>query len=75
MMVNELLASILANIIFWLGLGFIVRYVVISKTQHEFLKFFGLETNKRLVVYLSNLWLPSLKQEPWGCILSGQEFK
>ncbi len=73
--VSDLFVNILANIIFWLGLGLLFRYVVISRARTEFLRFFGLETNKRLVVYLSNLWLPSITLKPWGCILSGQEFR
>jgi hypothetical protein len=72
---SDLFFNILANIIFWLGLGLIFRYLIVSKTRKNFLKFFGLDTKKKLIVYLSNLWLPSITIKPWGRIISGYEFK
>lgn len=71
----DLLVNIVANLIFWLGLGTFAYYVIFRKTLSEFLTFFGLDRNRRLTVYLSNLWLPSMKQEPWSRIVSGHEFR
>ena len=70
----DLFINILANVMFWLvlGLGF---HCIIRRTQSEFLRFFGLEHNRKLIVYLSNLWLPTMTKKPPGCIVAGQEFK
>lgn len=69
----NLINNILANIIFWFGFGFLI-WLVIRITQSRVLKFFGLETNRTLVVYLSNLWKPTT-EKPEGYVLSEHEFR
>jgi hypothetical protein len=71
---NELFVNVLGNVIFWLLLGFTVRRFLIRRARQKFLTFFGLNQKRKLVVYLSNLWLPQLRQKPWGQVLSGHEF-
>lgn len=73
--VGGLLINIAANLIFWLALGLVFRYFVVGKTNARFLKFFGLENSRKLTVYLSNLWLPTMPKKSGGCIISGDEFK
>jgi hypothetical protein len=70
----DLLVNIVADIIVWLVPG-IVAYCYLRWRRSEFLRFFGLGRKRMITVYLSNLWLPSMKQRPWGCIVSGYEFK
>lgn len=69
----NLTSNILANAIFWLGLGF-VAWLAIQITQSRFLNFFDLKTNRRLAVYLSNLWKPKTER-PEGYIISEHEFR
>jgi hypothetical protein len=70
----DLAINLLANVVFWIGLGLIVRFTALRKSRDKFLRFFGLQKLK-LAVYLSNLWEPSSKTAAPGCILAGQEFK
>jgi hypothetical protein len=70
----DLAINLVSNVVFWLGLGLIVRLTALRKSRNKFLQFFGLQKPK-LAVYLSNLWEPSSKTAPPGCILAGQEFK
>jgi len=72
-LINNILANIIANVIFWLGLGLIL-HLAIRIAQLKFLRFFGLETNKKMIAYLSNLWQPTAG-DPMGCVLSGHEFR
>lgn len=69
---ENLLINILANAIFWFVLGFLI-WLFIKSTQSRFLRFFGLDKTRKLVVYLSNLWVPTT-EKPKGYILSGHEF-
>lgn len=69
----NLLNNIAADIVFWLGLGFLI-WLAVQIAQSHFLKFFGLETNKTLVVYLSNLWEPT-REKSEGYLLSEYEFR
>jgi hypothetical protein len=69
----NLASNILANIIFWFGFGLII-WLIIQVSQTRFLKFFGLERNKKLVVYLSNLWKPT-EGKTEGYVISGHEFR
>lgn len=69
----NLINNILADIILWLGFGLLV-YLFIRIVRSKFLKFFGLETNRKLVVYLSNLWKPTT-EKPEGYVLSEHEFR
>jgi len=69
----SLISDIVANVIFWVGLGFLT-WLSIKTTQSRFQKFFGLDTNRTLVVYLSNLWRLGEARPP-GCVISGFEFR
>jgi hypothetical protein len=69
----NLISNVLANVIFWFGLGLVI-WIGIRITQSRFLKFFGLEFNRTLIVYLSNLWEPTTRK-PEGYVISGHEFR
>lgn len=69
----NVLSNVVANIVFWLILG-IIAWIAIQVSQSRFLKFFSLERNQRIVVYLSNLWNPST-EKPEGYIISEHEFR
>ncbi len=69
----NLIGNVLANVIFWVGLGLVI-WIGIRVTRSRFLKFFGLESNQTLIVYLSNLWEPTTKK-PEGYVISGHEFR
>ena len=73
--INDIVINIIGNVIFWLALGLLVYFLGVGKSRRRFLRFFGLQNQKKMVVYLSNLWLPDLEKEPWGRIISGHEFR
>lgn len=72
-MISDILVNVIADIIFWLGLGIIVCLAV-RIAQFRFMGFFGLKTHGKLIVYLSNLWQPTAGN-PKSCVLSGHEFR
>ena len=65
-------SDLVATVLLWLILGLIV-YIWLRLNQRDLLGFFGLNHNKELIVYLSNLWQPSEKSQA-GSVISGHEF-
>lgn len=70
---SGLASNILANIIFWLGLGFVV-WITVQVSQIKFRKFFGLNDKRQYRVYLSNLWTPR-EGRTEGYTISEHEFR
>ena len=66
-------SNLLANIVFWVGLGLLVWFVT-SLTRGRFRSFFNLDAEARLCVFLSNLWSPERSGRPVGFTLSLHEF-
>jgi hypothetical protein len=66
-------SNLLADLLFWLGLGLIV-WLTVRLTQRRFLDFFGVRESRRLTVHLSNLWDPR-RGDPQGSVLAGHEFR
>ena len=73
MVLREIGVNIAANLLFWLGLAGSVGLLYLVTKQRRFETFFGLRTDRRLVIYLSNLWDPAMAVQPWGEIISGKE--
>jgi hypothetical protein len=65
--------NIFSDLVLWLGLGLLV-YLWLKIRKHKFLRFFGVEKNHKLVVYLSNLWQQS-KNNSEGIVIAGSEFR
>jgi hypothetical protein len=53
--IRDIFTNVVANFIFWLGLGVTVG-IIARFGQRNFRKFFGLDKNKHLTACLSNLW-------------------
>jgi hypothetical protein len=66
--------NIIANIVFWLGLGFAVAAMV-RIAQRRFRRFFGLCSNQQLAVCLSNLWTTATSARPRGYSVSLHELR
>lgn len=73
MVLKEIGINIIADLLFWLGLAGSIGLVYWITQQRKFETFFGLSIDKRLVIYLSNLWDPAMTVRPWGEIIAGNE--
>jgi len=70
----DILTNVIANIVFWLGLGFTVAALA-RLAQRRFRRFFGLHTNQQLVICLSNLWTTAMSSRPRGYSISLHELR
>ncbi len=68
-MLLDIATNVIANVVFWLGLGFAVAAMA-RIAQRRFRRFFGLHTNQQLVVCLSNLWTTATSSRPRGYAVS-----
>lgn len=68
----NVLGNVLANLVFWAGLGSLA-WLAILTTHRKLINFFGLRGNKTLIVYLSNAY-ESTKEKPIGGLISEHEF-
>lgn len=73
-MLLDIVTNVIANIVFWLGLGFAVAAIA-RIAQRRFRRFFGLHTNQQLVVCLSNLWTTAASSRPRGYSVSLHELR
>jgi len=71
---KDILTNVVANLIFWLGLGLIVGLTV-RFGQRKFQKFFGLCVNQYLTVCLSNLWSTEISRRPRGYAVALHELR
>lgn len=69
-----LVSNVLANVVFWLGLGAMV-WLVASIARRRFVDFFGLSRDGQITVHLSNLWDPASTAGPAGYTISRHEFQ
>ena len=69
-----LVSNVLANVVFWLGLGALV-WLVASIARRRFVDFFGLGRDGQITVHLSNLWDPASTAGPVGYTISRHEFQ
>jgi len=69
----EIAANLIANAIFWLLIGGIAWLTYRLTLQRKFESLFGFKNEKTLVIYLSNLWDPTMNVRPWGEIIVGNE--
>ena len=71
---SGLVSNLLANVLFWLGLG-AVAWLATLVARRRFLRFFGLDTNTHMTIYLSNLWERQRSTSPIGFMISLHEFR
>lgn len=72
-MIGNVIASLIANGIFWILLGMLVWFSYVLPVRRRFEKFFGLNNSTSVNIYLSNLWDPTKSSPKWGNIIAGQE--
>ncbi|HEX7307431.1 hypothetical protein [Lentzea sp.] len=73
-MLADIASNVIANIVFWLGLG-LAAAATVRVGQRRFRRFFGLDTNQRLAVCLSNLWSATTSARPRGYSVSLHELR
>ncbi|MEC3979817.1 hypothetical protein [Amycolatopsis sp. H20-H5] len=73
-MLLDIATNVIANIVFWLGLGFAVTALA-RLAQRRFRRFFGLYMNQQLIVCLSNLWTTATSSRPRGYSISLHELR
>ena len=73
-MLLDIVTNVIANILFWIGLGFAVAALV-RITHRRFRGFFGLNDNQNLAVCLSNLWSTETSRRPRGYAISLHELR
>ncbi|HWO63232.1 MAG TPA: hypothetical protein VNO31_24675 [Umezawaea sp.] len=73
-MLLDIITNVIANILFWIGLGFAVAALV-RITHRRFRGFFGLNDNQNLAVCLSNLWTSETSTRPRGYAISLHELR
>lgn len=71
---RDIFTNVVANLIFWLGLGVIVGLIV-RFGEYDFQNFFGLRTNKYLTACLSNLWSNDTSRRPRGYAVALHELR
>ena len=69
----DFLTNLAANVAFWSGLGGVVWIFYALPIRRRFDHFFGLQVERTITIYLSNLWLPSMASRPWGEIVAKKE--
>ncbi|MFE5565679.1 hypothetical protein ACFQ68_11870 [Amycolatopsis japonica] len=74
MVLVDIATNVIANIVFWIGLGLTVAGLV-RIAQRRFREFFGLRTNQQLIVCLSNLWTTTTSTRPRGYSVSLHELR
>lgn len=73
-MLADIASNVIANIVFWIGLG-LAAAATVRVAQRRFRRFFGLDTNQQLVVCLSNLWSRSTSTRARGYSVSLHELR
>ncbi|WP_336158713.1 hypothetical protein [Amycolatopsis sp. VC5-11] len=73
-MLLDIATNVIANIVFWIGLGLAAAGMV-RIGQHRFRTFFGLRANPHLIVCLSNLWNTTTSTRPRGYSVSLHELR
>lgn len=74
MVLLDIATNVIANVVFWIGLGLGVAGLV-RIGQRRFRGFFGLRTNQQLIVCLSNLWTTTTSTRPRGYAVSLHELR
>lgn len=74
MVLLDIATNVIANIVFWIGLGVTVAGLV-RIAQRRFRGFFGLRANQQLIVCLSNLWSTAASTRPRGYAVSLHELR
>lgn len=72
--ISDVLTNVIANFVFWIGLGLIVAFLV-RIAQRRFRRFFGLTSNPNLAACLSNLWSNEVSARPRGYAVSLHELR
>ncbi|MFC3456315.1 hypothetical protein [Amycolatopsis speibonae] len=70
----DIATNVIANIVFWIGLGLTVAGLI-QIAQRRFREFFGLRTNQQLIGCLSNLWITTTSTRPRGYSVSLHELR
>ncbi|HEU5156787.1 MAG TPA: hypothetical protein VFU43_07295 [Streptosporangiaceae bacterium] len=70
----DIATNVIANFVFWFGLGFAVAAMA-RIAQRRFRRFFGLHANRQLVVCLANLWTPATSSSPRGYAVALHELR
>lgn len=68
----DILTNVIANVVFWLGLG-VIAFLYSRLAQRKFLRFFGLREAGLVAVVLSNLWSPEGSRRKVGYTVSQHE--
>jgi len=72
--VLNLATNLLANVVFWLGLGVTV-WLGARLIRRRFFRFFGLRRDGQFTVHLSNLWDPASRGNTAGYTISMHELR
>lgn len=73
-MLLDILTNVIANVVFWIGLG-VTAAAVVRVAQRRFRRFFGLDANQQLATCLSNLWTTATSTRPRGYSVSLHELR
>ncbi|MFD5830734.1 hypothetical protein [Lentzea sp. NPDC060358] len=73
-MLADIASNVIANIVFWLGLG-LAAAATVRVGQRRFRRFFGLDANQQLAVCLSNTWNAETSARPRGYSVSLHELR
>ncbi|MFD9705838.1 hypothetical protein, partial [Lentzea sp. NPDC059081] len=73
-MLADIASNVIANIVFWLGLG-LVAAATVRVGQRRFRRFFGLTSTEQLAVCLSNTWNAQASARPRGYSASLHELR
>ena len=74
-LLTGIIINLVSDILFWFILGIVVYFSYLLPSKKRFETFFGLNYDKKIRVYISNLWDPEVKTNQWGEIVAGQELK
>jgi hypothetical protein len=75
MIFENVLASLIANIIFWFVLGVFVWFFHVTPIRMKFERFFGINKKRQIDIFLSNLWDSSLQNDQHGEVIAGKELE
>ncbi|MGW7531280.1 hypothetical protein [Amycolatopsis sp. NPDC054798] len=73
-MLLDIATNVIANIVFWIGLG-LASAALVRIAQRRFRRFFGLHAHPHLIVCLSNLWTTTTSTRPRGYSVSLHELR